>query len=167
MTVLGYAVGLAVERQPLLMVVAQDSGPGVQDEGFGKSTPLALFLILVLLIAVVFLARSMSRQLGKVSTRFDEQRAAAAAPKRVKRAEAARLARQQEAEGTAGTADEAAERTEGADSSDGSSEESGRRPDSEAPHSEAATDEVAGDGAVGEEATGDDSTERRGRGRAD
>ncbi|WP_192827095.1 hypothetical protein [Actinopolyspora erythraea] len=90
MTVLGYAGVLAAESHPLATVVAQDSGPGVQDEGFGKSTPLGLFLILVLLIAVVLLARSMSRHLGKVATRFDEERAAAAAPKRVKRAEAAR-----------------------------------------------------------------------------
>ncbi|GAB3556208.1 hypothetical protein J2S53_002286 [Actinopolyspora lacussalsi] len=153
MTVLGYAAVLATERQPLAMVVAQDSGPGVQEEGVGKSTPLALFLILVLLIAVVFLARSMTRQLGKVSTRFDEQRAAAAAPKRVKRAEAARLARQQEAG--------AAERTEDSDSS-AVSEEPGRHPGPEAPGGE-----LPDDNAPTDDSAGDDAAERRERGRAD
>ncbi|SDJ68399.1 hypothetical protein SAMN04487820_101262 [Actinopolyspora mzabensis] len=187
MTVLGYAAELATERQPLLMVVAQDSGPGVQDEGFGKSTPLALFLILVLLIAVVFLARSMTKQLGKVSTRFDEQRAAAAAPKRVKRAEAARLARQQEAVGTAGTADDAAERTEGAaertegaaertegaaertegaDSSAGS-EGRGRAPGPGVSASEVPGGEHSEDNAATDDATGDGSAEPRERDRTD
>ncbi|SFT83864.1 hypothetical protein SAMN04487904_11052 [Actinopolyspora lacussalsi subsp. righensis] len=162
MTVLGYAAVLATERQPLVMVVAQDSGPGVQEEGVGKSTPLALFLILVLLIAVVFLARSMTRRLGKVSTRFDEQRAAAAAPKRVKRAEAARLARQQEA----GVADGAAERTEDSDSS-AVSEEPGRHPGPEASGPEAPGGGLPDDNAPTDDSAGDDAAERRERGRAD
>ncbi|SFD61022.1 hypothetical protein SAMN04487819_101280 [Actinopolyspora alba] len=161
MTVLGYAAVLATERQPLVMVVAQDSGPGVQEEGVGKSTPLALFLILVLLIAVVFLARSMTRQLGKVPTRFDEQRAAAAAPKRVKRAEAARLARQREAGAADGAADGAAERTEDSDSS-AASEEPGRHPGPEASGGEPSDDNAPTD-----DSAGDEAAERRDRGRAD
>ncbi|SDP18809.1 hypothetical protein SAMN04487905_102317 [Actinopolyspora xinjiangensis] len=146
MTVLGCAGVLAAESHPLTTVVAQDSGPGVQDEGFGKSTPLALFLILVLLIAVVLLARSMSRHLGKVTSRFDEERAAAAAPKRVKRAEAARRRAEADSAGAdtsaerAGAsedppgADEAAEPTgtgdsgaEGAESTPGGEDESRER----------------------------------------
>ncbi|WP_017976537.1 hypothetical protein [Actinopolyspora halophila] len=101
MTVLGYTAVLATESRSALSVLAQDSGPGVEDDDFGKSTPLGLFLVLVLLIAVVFLARSLSKQLRKVPVRFDEQRAAAAAPARVKRAERARAA-----EGGTGEPDE-------------------------------------------------------------
>ncbi|NYH80202.1 hypothetical protein FHR84_003551 [Actinopolyspora biskrensis] len=108
MTVLGYTAVLAAESRTALSVLAQDSGPGVQDEEFGKSTPLGLFLVLVLLIAIVFLARSLSKQLRKVPERFDEQRAAAAAPARVKRAERARAVEEgtgEADEGTAGPAD--------------------------------------------------------------
>lgn len=108
MTVLGYTAVLATESRSALSVLAQDSGPGVQDDTFGKSTPLGLFLVLVLLIAVVFLARSLSKQLRRVPARFDEQRAAAAAPARVRRAERARAAEDgagEADEGTAGPAD--------------------------------------------------------------
>ncbi|PRW64915.1 hypothetical protein [Actinopolyspora mortivallis] len=91
MTVFGYPAVLAGEV-PVVSVLAQDSGPGVQSEGTGKATPLALFVILLLLIAVVLLGRSLSRRIGSLGQRFDEERAERAAPKRVRRAEAARAA---------------------------------------------------------------------------
>ncbi|MDR7302717.1 hypothetical protein [Haloactinomyces albus] len=81
--------------------------PGGQGEGFGKSTPLGLFLLLVLLIGVVFLVRSMSKHLKKVSTRFDQERATAAAPARVRKAEAAKAAAAAKAEAEAAEADAA------------------------------------------------------------
>ncbi|WP_019853118.1 hypothetical protein [Actinopolyspora mortivallis] len=91
MTLFGYPAVLAGEV-PVVSVLAQDSGPGVQSEGTGKATPLALFVILLLLIAVVLLGRSLSRRIGGLGQRFDEERAERAAPKRVRRAEAARAA---------------------------------------------------------------------------
>lgn len=62
--------------------------PGGQGPDFGKSTPVGLFLLILLLLAVGLLVRSMTKQLRRVPTRFDQQRADAAAPGRVKRAEA-------------------------------------------------------------------------------
>nr|WP_257233759.1 hypothetical protein [Halopolyspora algeriensis] len=100
--------------ETLATVLAQPDFPGGepsggQGEGFGKSTPLGLFLLLALFIAVAFLARSMTTHLKRVPTRFDQDRAAAAAPARVKRAEAARAAQAAEnAEQGEGSEDNAA-----------------------------------------------------------
>jgi hypothetical protein len=45
--------------------------PGGRGEDFGKSSPLGLLVLLAFLIAVVFLARSMSKHLKRVPASFD------------------------------------------------------------------------------------------------
>jgi len=45
--------------------------PGGRGEDFGKSSPLGLFVLLAFLVAVVFLARSMSKHLKRVPKSFD------------------------------------------------------------------------------------------------
>lgn len=76
-------------RQTVTYVLAQapSGDPGGQGEDFGKSSPVGLVLLILFGIAVVFLVRSMSKHLKKLPNTFDEQRAAAAAPRRVKLAE--------------------------------------------------------------------------------
>jgi hypothetical protein len=67
--------GVPVE-QTVAVVLAQPSNtnddPGGQGEDFGKSSPVGLVLMLVLLIAVFFLVRSMTKHLKKVPASFDE-----------------------------------------------------------------------------------------------
>jgi hypothetical protein len=46
--------------------------PGGRGEDFGKSSPVGLLVLLVLLVAVVFLARSMTKHLKRVPASFDE-----------------------------------------------------------------------------------------------
>ena len=46
--------------------------PGGRGEDFGKSSPLGLLVLLAFLIAVVFLARSMSKHLKRVPASFDK-----------------------------------------------------------------------------------------------
>jgi flagellar biosynthesis/type III secretory pathway M-ring protein FliF/YscJ len=55
---------------------AANSPANNQGEDFGKSSPVALLLLIVFAIAVVFLIRSMTRHLKKVPATFDEQPAA-------------------------------------------------------------------------------------------
>lgn len=92
----------------LTFVLAQPDFPGGeppgsgQGEGFGKSTPVGLFLLIVLLIGVAFLVRSMSKHVRGLPTKFDQSRATAAAPKRVQRAEAAAAAKADEDEASTG-----------------------------------------------------------------
>jgi hypothetical protein len=45
--------------------------PGGRGEDFGKSSPVGLLVLLVFLIAVVFLARSMTKHLKRVPASFD------------------------------------------------------------------------------------------------
>jgi hypothetical protein len=54
--------------------------PGGQGEDFGKSSPVGLLVVLLLLVAVAFLIRSMTKHLKRVPASFDppEQGAAAA-----------------------------------------------------------------------------------------
>ncbi|MFD1050883.1 hypothetical protein ACFQ1S_37820, partial [Kibdelosporangium lantanae] len=57
--------------------IAQPPPPGPDDPGgrgedFGKSSPLGLLVLLAFLIAVVFLARSMSKHLKRVPASFDK-----------------------------------------------------------------------------------------------
>ncbi|MBP2320863.1 hypothetical protein JOF56_001248 [Kibdelosporangium banguiense] len=47
--------------------------PGGRGEDFGKSSPVGLLVLLVFLVAVVFLARSMSKHLKRVPASFDEE----------------------------------------------------------------------------------------------
>ncbi|WP_220479410.1 hypothetical protein [Halosaccharopolyspora lacisalsi] len=86
--------------ETVAVVLAQPDFPGGespnggQGAGFGKSTPVGLLLLIVLLIGVVFLVRSMSKHIRGLPGNFDQGRATAAAPARVKRAEAARQSEQ-------------------------------------------------------------------------
>jgi hypothetical protein len=50
--------------------------PGGRGEDFGKSSPVGLLVLLVFLVAVVFLARSMTKHLKRVPASFDEEPAA-------------------------------------------------------------------------------------------
>ncbi|MCE7008609.1 hypothetical protein LWC34_38220 [Kibdelosporangium philippinense] len=45
--------------------------PGGRGEDFGKSSPVGLLVLLVFLVAVVFLARSMTKHLKRVPASFD------------------------------------------------------------------------------------------------
>ncbi|MET0233943.1 MAG: hypothetical protein ABW224_04820 [Kibdelosporangium sp.] len=47
--------------------------PGGRGEDFGKSSPVGLLVLLVFLVAVVFLARSMTKHLKRVPATFDEK----------------------------------------------------------------------------------------------
>jgi hypothetical protein len=55
------------------LVLAQDPAPppGKGDE-FGKASPVGLVVILLLLIATVFLVRSMTKHLRRVPASFDD-----------------------------------------------------------------------------------------------
>jgi hypothetical protein len=59
------------------LVLAAGSGgttnnqPGGQGQEFGSSGPVALIVLIVLLIAVAFLVRSMSKHLKRVPASFD------------------------------------------------------------------------------------------------
>jgi hypothetical protein len=46
--------------------------PGGRGEDFGKSSPVGLLVLLVFVIAVVFLARSMTKHLKRVPKTFDK-----------------------------------------------------------------------------------------------
>lgn len=59
-----------------LVVLAAGSGttnnqPGGQGPEFGSSGPVALIVLIVLLVAIAFLARSMAKHLKKVPASFD------------------------------------------------------------------------------------------------
>ena len=65
-------VDLGVWGAAVTSVVAQDEPPppGKGPE-FGKASPIGLVVILLLLIATVFLVRSMSKHLRRVPASFD------------------------------------------------------------------------------------------------
>ena len=48
-----------------------DGGPRITGPDFGKASPVGLVIVVLLLIATVFLVRSMNRQLRKVPESFD------------------------------------------------------------------------------------------------
>ena len=48
-----------------------DDGPHNSGPDFGKASPLGLLVVVLLLIAVVFLVRSMNRHLKKLPDSFD------------------------------------------------------------------------------------------------
>ena len=55
----------------LLLTVIADGTPHNHGPDFGKASPVGLLVIVLLLIATVFLVRSMNRQLKKVPKSFD------------------------------------------------------------------------------------------------
>jgi len=55
----------------------KDPGGG-KGEDFGKSSPVGLLVVLLLLVAVVFLVRSMTKHLKRVPESFDEPESPAA-----------------------------------------------------------------------------------------
>lgn len=54
-------------------VLAQDPPPPPQGEEFGKSSPVALVVILLLGLATVLLIRNMSKRIKRLPESFDEQ----------------------------------------------------------------------------------------------
>jgi hypothetical protein len=48
-----------------------EQDPGRQGEDFGKSSPVGLLVVLLLLVAVAFLVRSMTKHLKRVPASFD------------------------------------------------------------------------------------------------
>ena len=58
--------------QGIALVLAQNPEPPAdKGEEFGKASPIGLVVILVLLIATVFLVRSMTKHLRRVPASFD------------------------------------------------------------------------------------------------
>ena len=57
----------------LLLAVIADGTPRNTGPDFGKASPLGLVVIVLLLVATLFLLRSMNRQLKKVPDSFDPQ----------------------------------------------------------------------------------------------
>lgn len=57
-------------NQILLSVIAE-GGPGNTGPDFGKASPVGLLVIVLLVIAALFLVRSMNQQLKKVPKSFD------------------------------------------------------------------------------------------------
>ncbi|BBZ41172.1 hypothetical protein [Mycobacterium conspicuum] len=55
----------------VLLTVIADGAPHNQGPDFGKASPVGLLVIVLLIIATVFLVRSMNRQLKKVPKSFD------------------------------------------------------------------------------------------------
>ena len=47
--------------------------PGGRGEDFGKSSPVGLLILILFLVAVVLLARSMTKHLKRLPESFDEQ----------------------------------------------------------------------------------------------
>ncbi|AGZ50244.1 hypothetical protein PJK45_14625 [Mycobacterium kansasii] len=56
----------------LLSVIADDA-PRNHGPDFGKASPVGLLVIVLLVVATLFLVRSMNRQLKKVPESFDRQ----------------------------------------------------------------------------------------------
>ncbi|KZS64287.1 hypothetical protein [Mycobacterium ostraviense] len=55
----------------LLLSVMADDAPRNHGPDFGKASPLGLLVIVLLVVATLFLVRSMNRQLKKVPESFD------------------------------------------------------------------------------------------------
>jgi hypothetical protein len=55
------------------LALLADSGPHNSGPDFGKASPFGLLVVVLLLIAVVFLVRSMNRHLKKLPESFDPQ----------------------------------------------------------------------------------------------
>lgn len=57
----------------LLLTVFAEGGPPNTGPDFGKASPLGLLVVVLLVIATLFLLRSMNRQLKKVPESFDRR----------------------------------------------------------------------------------------------
>ncbi|BDB44606.1 MULTISPECIES: hypothetical protein [Mycobacterium] len=57
----------------LLLTVIAAGGTRNNGPDFGKASPLGLLIVVLLVVATVFLVRSMNRQLRKVPPSFDPQ----------------------------------------------------------------------------------------------
>ncbi|OSC38386.1 hypothetical protein [Mycobacterium decipiens] len=55
----------------ILLSVIADGGPRNTGPDFGKASPVGLLVVVLLVIATLFLVRSMNRQLKKVPKSFD------------------------------------------------------------------------------------------------
>jgi len=55
----------------ILLTVIADGAPHHTGPDFGKASPLGLLVVVLLVIATVFLVRSMNKQLRKVPKSFD------------------------------------------------------------------------------------------------
>lgn len=64
--------GLFTGNSWVLSVIA-DATPHNTGPDFGKASPIGLLVVVLLLVATVFLLRSMNRQLKKVPKSFDPQ----------------------------------------------------------------------------------------------
>ncbi|SON61093.1 hypothetical protein MSIMFI_02598 [Mycobacterium simulans] len=56
-----------------LLTVIAEGGPRNNGPDFGKASPVGLLVVVLLVIATLFLLRSMNRQLKKVPESFDRQ----------------------------------------------------------------------------------------------
>jgi len=56
-----------------LITVIADGGPRNTGPDFGKASPIGLVVVVLLVVATLFLLRSMNRQLKKVPESFDRQ----------------------------------------------------------------------------------------------
>jgi Na+-transporting methylmalonyl-CoA/oxaloacetate decarboxylase gamma subunit len=66
-------LGAVPVGQAVPLVVAQDpTPPPGKGEEFGKASPIGLVVILLLLLATVFLVRSMSKHIRRVPASFDD-----------------------------------------------------------------------------------------------
>ena len=71
----------SVSRMAAVVVPAQDRQPPPgQLPEWGNSSPVGLMVVLLLLLATVFLIRSMSKRLKRLPESFDEQDGSGAAP---------------------------------------------------------------------------------------
>ena len=74
-------LGGAPVGQTVALVLAQNPVPPPEKgEEFGKASPIGLVVILLLLIATVFLVRSMTKHLRRVPASFDPPEAEQPAP---------------------------------------------------------------------------------------
>jgi H+/gluconate symporter-like permease len=67
----------AIPQAELVAMVVQPPPPPSEDKGgqgedFGKSSPLGFLVLILFMVAVVFLARSMTKHLKRVPASFDE-----------------------------------------------------------------------------------------------
>lgn len=72
------ALPAAIPQAEMFAVVVQPppppqpEDPGGQGEDFGKSSPLGFLVLILFLVAVAFLARSMTKHLKRVPASFDD-----------------------------------------------------------------------------------------------
>lgn len=77
LTIAGMQVA-AVHAATTFLAQPEGADPGGRGEGFGKSTPVGLLLVILLLIAVGFLVRSMTKHLKRAQANLGPQEEAPA-----------------------------------------------------------------------------------------